>query len=106
LLRFNVAMIKEIGKYFIFLGNLFVNRESFKTYYKLVLDECVTIGIGSLFLVILVSTFIGAVVTVQTAFNMVSPFVPKYVISQVVREMTILELAPTIIAIIYAGKVG
>ena len=106
MLRFNVAMIKEIGKYFIFLGHLFVNRESFKTYYKLVLDECVTIGIGSLFLVILVSTFIGAVVTVQTAFNMVSPFVPKYVISQVVREMTVLELAPTIIAIIFAGKVG
>ena len=99
-------MIKEIGKYFIFLGHLFVNRESFKTYYKLVLDECVNIGIGSLFLVMLVSTFIGAVVTVQTAFNMVSPFVPKYVISQVVREMTVLELAPTIIAIIYAGKVG
>jgi phospholipid/cholesterol/gamma-HCH transport system permease protein len=99
-------MIKEIGKYFIFLGNLFVNRESFKTYYKLTLDECVTIGIGSLFLVVLVATFIGAVVTVQTAYNMVSPLIPDYVISQVVREMTILELAPTIIAIIYAGKVG
>lgn len=99
-------MIKEIGKYFIFLGHLFVNRESFKTYYNLILDECVAIGINSLFLVMLVSTFIGMVVTVQTAFNMVSPFVPKYVISQVVREMTILELAPTIIAIIYAGKVG
>jgi phospholipid/cholesterol/gamma-HCH transport system permease protein len=99
-------MIKEIGKYFIFLGHLFTNRESFKTYYKLVLDECVTIGIGSLFLVMLVSTFIGAVVTVQTAFNMVSPFIPRYVIAQVVREMTLLELAPTIIAIIYAGKTG
>lgn len=99
-------MIKEIGKYFIFLGNLFVNRESFKTYYKLTLEECVSIGIGSLFLVALVSTFIGAVTTVQTAFNMVSPLIPKYVISQVVREMVVLELAPTIIAVIYAGKVG
>jgi phospholipid/cholesterol/gamma-HCH transport system permease protein len=48
----------------------------------------------------------GAVTTVQTAFNMVSPLIPKYVISQVVREMTVLELAPTIIAVIYAGKVG
>jgi phospholipid/cholesterol/gamma-HCH transport system permease protein len=99
-------MIKEFGKYFIFLGHLFTNRESFKTYYKLVIDECVSIGIGSLFLVMLVSTFIGAVVTVQTAYNMVSPLVPNYVIAQVVREMTILELAPTIIALIYAGKTG
>ena len=99
-------MIKEIGKYFMFLGHLFINRETFKTYYKLVLDECISIGIGSLFLVALVSTFMGAVTTVQTAYNMVSDFIPDYVISQVVREMIVLELAPTIIAVIYAGKVG
>lgn len=99
-------MVREIGKYFMFLGHLFTNRESFKTYYKLTMDECVSIGIGSILLVALVSTFMGAVTTVQTAFNMVSPLIPNYVISQVVREMTVLELAPTIIAIIYAGKVG
>lgn len=101
-----MVMVKEIGKYFIFLGQLFTTRESFRTYYKLTLEECVSIGIGSIFLVALVSTFMGAVTTVQTAFNMVSPLIPNYVISQVVREMTVLELAPTIIAIIYAGKVG
>lgn len=99
-------MIREIGKYFIFLSHLLTNRESFKTYYKLVLEECITIGIGSVLLVALVSTFMGAVTTVQTAANMVSALIPDYVISQVVREMTILELAPTIIAVIYAGKVG
>jgi len=99
-------MIKEIGKYFLFLGHLFINRESFSTYYRNTIDECVTIGLGSVFLVALVSTFMGAVTTVQTAFNMVSPLIPDYVISQVVREMTVLELAPTIIAVIYAGKVG
>lgn len=98
--------MKEFGKYFIFLGSLFINRESFKTHYKLIIDECVLIGIDSIFLFVLVSTFIGAVTTVQTAFNLVAPYIPKYVISQVVREMTVLELAPTIMAIIYAGKVG
>jgi phospholipid/cholesterol/gamma-HCH transport system permease protein len=99
-------MITEIGKYFIFLGHLFTNRESFRTYYHLILEECIAIGIGSLFLVALVSTLMGAVTTVQTAFNMVSDFIPDYVISQVAREMIVLELAPTIIAVIYAGKVG
>lgn len=99
-------LIKTIGRYFIFLSHLLSNRETFKTYYKLVLDECMQIGIGSIFLVVLVSTFMGAVTTVQTAYNMVSPLIPDYVISQVVREMTILELAPTIICVILAGKVG
>ncbi|MCS6973453.1 MAG: ABC transporter permease [Cyclobacteriaceae bacterium] len=98
--------MKEIGRYFIFLGNLLVNRESFKTHYKLVIDECVLIGLDSIFLFILVSSFMGAVSTVQTAFNLVAPYIPKYVISQVVREMTVLELAPTVMAIIFAGKVG
>ena len=98
--------MKEIGKYFIFIGYLFTNRESFKTHYKLIIDECVLIGVNSIFLFVLVSSFIGAVSTVQTAFNLVAPYIPKYVISQVVREMTVLELAPTVMAIVYAGKVG
>lgn len=89
-----------------FLGTLFVRRETFGTYYKLVLEECIQIGIKSIFLFMLVSTFMGAVTTVQTAYNMVSPLIPRFVISQVVREMTVLELAPTIMAIIFAGKVG
>ena len=69
-------LFKTIGRYFIFLGALFTNREKFGTYYKLVLEECVLIGIGSIFLVVLVSTFMGAVTTVQTAYNMVSPLIP------------------------------
>ncbi len=98
--------METLGKYFIFLGKLLVNRESFTTYVKLVLDECMAIGINSIFLVSLVSFFMGAVTTIQTAYNLVSPLIPDYVISLVVRDMTILELAPTIIGVIYAGKVG
>ena len=94
------------GKYMIFLGSLFVRRETFATYYKLVLEECVQIGVNSALLFILVSTFIGAVTTVQIAYNMVSPLIPRFVISQVVREMVVLELAPTVMALIYAGKIG
>lgn len=98
--------METLGKYFIFLGTLVVNRESFKTYFNLTMEECVKIGINSIFLVSLVSFFIGAVTTIQTAYNLVSPLIPDYVISLVVRDMTLLELSPTIIAVIYAGKVG
>ncbi|MCG8384355.1 MAG: ABC transporter permease [Cytophagales bacterium] len=98
--------MEALGKYFIFLGRLFINRETFGTYFRLVIDECVAIGINSIFLVSLVSFFMGAVTTIQTAYNLISPLIPDYVISLVVRDMTILELAPTIIGVIYAGKVG
>jgi phospholipid/cholesterol/gamma-HCH transport system permease protein len=98
--------MKEFGRYAMFMGSLFVRRETFATYYKLTLEEAIQIGIKSALMIALVSFFMGAVTTVQIAGNLVSPFVPRFVISQVVREMTILELAPTIIAIIFAGKVG
>ncbi len=98
--------MKEFGRYMLFLGTLLVRRETFMTYYKLVMEECVLIGVKSISLFVLVSTFMGAVTTVQTAYNLVTPLVPRFVISQVVREMTVLELAPTIMAIIFAGKIG
>ncbi len=89
-----------------FIASLFVRRETFKTYTKLVFDECIKIGVDSIFIFAIVSTFIGAVTTIQTAYNLVSPLIPNYIISMVVRDMTILELAPTIMAIVFAGKVG
>ncbi|CAN5227452.1 ABC transporter permease [soil metagenome] len=98
--------MKGFGQYMIFLGTLLVRRESFKTYYSLVVEESLQIGVKSAMLFALVATFIGAVTTVQTAYNMITPFIPKYIIANVVREMVVLELAPTIMAIIFAGKIG
>ncbi|SMD33130.1 phospholipid/cholesterol/gamma-HCH transport system permease protein [Reichenbachiella faecimaris] len=96
----------SLGRFILFIGSMFVRRESFLTYVRLTIDECMKIGINSIFIVSIVSIFIGAVTTLQTAYNLVSPFIPPYVISLVVRDMTILELAPTVMAIVYAGKVG
>ncbi len=98
--------MQGIGKYFIFIGNLFVKREPFSIYMKQIIDECIKVGINSLVIVTIVSTFIGAVTCIQTAYNLVSPLIPGYVISLVVRDMTLLELAPTITALVFAGKVG
>jgi len=95
-----------IGRYFIFMGNLFIKREPLKTYLKQILDECIKVGIDSIVIVTIVSSFIGAVTCIQTAYNLVSPLLPRYVISLVVRDMTLIELAPTITAIVFAGKVG
>ena len=102
----NLASMKLLGKYFIFLGSLFRNRETFKVYAKQTLNECVDLGVDSLFIVVIVSSFIGAVTAVQTAYNMINPFIPNYVIGTIVRDMALLELAPTITSIVLAGKVG
>lgn len=98
--------MKGLGKYFIFLGKMFVNREKFSVYTRRFFEESVEIGIKSLFFVSMVALFIGAVSAVQTAYNLVNPLYPLFLIGLVVRDMSILEIAPTLTAIIFAGKVG
>jgi len=100
------AVLSTIGKFFIFMWSLVSRRESFRTYVNLVFDECINVGINSLTILIIISLFMGAVTAVQTAYNLISPLIPDHIISLIVRDMTILELAPTIVALVYAGKVG
>lgn len=98
--------MRQIGRYFIFLGTLFINRENFRTYIGRTFDEAVLIGTNSIFIVAIISTFMGAVTAVQSAYNLVSPLIETYVIATLVRDMTILELAPTVVALVIAGKAG
>ena len=77
--------MSRLGQYILFLGVLFKNRESFATYFKLTIDECIYIGLNSIVIVSLVSVFMGAVSTVQTAYNLLSPLIPQTVIGLVVR---------------------
>ncbi len=95
-----------IGKYFIFLGTLFTRREKLSVYWRRFMEECVGVGVNSVFIVAIVSTFIGAVSCIQTAYNLVSPLIPVSTVALIVRDMEILELAPTITCIVLAGKVG
>ncbi|HXA01699.1 MAG TPA: ABC transporter permease [Cytophagaceae bacterium] len=98
--------MQSFGRYMIMLSSLVTNRERFGIYLKLIIEEAILIGIDSVFIVVIVSSFIGAVTAVQTAYNLVSPFIPLYIIGTIVRDMTILELAPTITCVVLAGKVG
>ncbi|TAF73623.1 MAG: ABC transporter permease [Bacteroidetes bacterium] len=101
-----ITWLRFLGKYFIFISSMFVKREKFSVYPKLIIDECAIIGLDSIVIVSIVSTFIGAVSSIQTAANLVSDFIPLSVVGTVVRDMEILELAPTITCVVLAGKVG
>lgn len=75
-------------------------------YYRETIRQMYDIGIGSLVIVGLISIFIGAVTAVQFAYQLDGTLVPKYYIGYVVRDITIIELAPTITCLVLAGKVG
>jgi phospholipid/cholesterol/gamma-HCH transport system permease protein len=101
-----MSLFSEIGKYFLMIKGMFSKPENAKMYWKEFMHQCSEIGIGSLGIVAIISVFIGAVSVVQTAYQLTTPFLPKYTISEIVRDTVILEFAPTLVCIVLAGVVG
>lgn len=85
---------------------MFTRPENGKMYWKEFMHQCSEIGMGSLGIVAIISVFIGAVSTIQTAYQLVSPILPKTIIAQIVRDTVILEFAPTLTCIVLAGVIG
>ncbi len=96
----------HFGEYILLLKKIFKKPEKWKIYWREILHEMNEIGVGSVGLIIIISTFIGAVMTMQIAFQLVSDLIPNSVIGQINRDSNILELGPTISALVLMGKVG
>ena len=98
--------IDSFGDYLLLMGKSFKKAENNKIYFKAFLAEIQYLGINSLGIVSIISLFVGAVVTIQTALNLENPIIPDYYIAIATRESIILEFSPTMISLILAGKVG
>ena len=101
-----VNILSELGRYFLLMGRMFTKPEKFSMYWKETLRQMNDIGVGSITIVGLIALFIGAVTSVQFAYQLEGSFVPAYYIGYIVRDSTIIELAPTISCLVLAGKVG
>jgi phospholipid/cholesterol/gamma-HCH transport system permease protein len=101
-----MTIFHDIGQYLLMIKGMFTRPENAKMYWKEFIHQCSEIGIGSLGIVAIISVFMGAVSTVQTAYQLVSPLIPLSTIAQIVRDTVILEFAPTLVCIVLAGVVG
>lgn len=97
--------IFHIGRYTKFIRSVLRGPDKWNMFYKMLVKEMGIIGIDSLGIVVLLATFMGAVMCLQTA-HQVSGWYPAYIIGFTVRQTMILEFSPTLIPIILAGKVG
>ncbi len=101
-----MSFFTHFGTYLLMLKGMFTKPENWRMYWKEFMHQCVEIGIGALPIVVIISLFLGAVTTIQTAYQLVSPLVPASTIAQIVRDSMILELSPTVVSIVLAGVVG
>jgi phospholipid/cholesterol/gamma-HCH transport system permease protein len=99
-------MFYSLGRYILLLRLSFRRPEKFTVYWSEVMREMVSVGIGSLGIISIISLFIGAATTIQVAFQLNSPLVPLSIAGKIARDSNILEFSPTISALVLAGRVG
>lgn len=99
-------MLTHFGKFILWKKQMMTKPENWNMYYKETIRQMYDIGIGSLAVVFMISIFLGAVTAVQFSYQMEGTLVPSYYIGYIVRDMTIIELAPTFTCLVLSGKVG
>ncbi len=101
-----IKFLSNVGLYFLMLKKVFSKPEKPYLYYKQTMREFVYLGLTSVGIIAIISFFMGAVITLQTAYNTENPIYPKYLIGLGCRDSMILEFSSSIAALILAGKVG
>ena len=99
-------MISRFGTYLLLMLKVFRKPDKWEVYKKQLIVEIYSLGIESLGITAIISVFMGAVVAIQTAYNIDNPLIPMKLIGFTVRQSVILEFSPTIVSLILAGKVG
>lgn len=99
-------LLFHVGRYFLLLKKVFSRPERGGVYMNQIMNELITVGFNSLGIVVIISVFMGAVITLQTAYNLENPLIPLYLIGLGTRDSMILEFSSTVVGLVLAGKVG
>lgn len=101
-----LSLFEHLGRYVSLMYQAASRPDNARVYWKETVRQMDDIGIGSLVIVGLIAIFIGAVTAVQFSYQLGGQLIPRYYIGYIVRDMTIIELAPTFTCLVLAGKVG
>lgn len=92
--------------YILLMRRVLVQPDKWKMFFRQFPKELEKLGLQSLPIVIIISVFIGAIMTIQTKLNSSNPLLPTYTTGLVTRDTLLLEFSSTIMCLILAGKVG
>ena len=101
-----MKIIAHIGEYFLLMGRTFHQPDKWRMFWRQFSREIEKQGLQSLPLVVIISIFIGAILTIQAKTNTENPLLPTYTTGLLTRETLLLEFSSTILCLLLAGKVG
>ena len=101
-----MKFLYHAGQYFTLMSRVFSKPERTRIYFKKLLEEIESLGLNSIGIVVIISIFMGAIITLQLAYNITSPFLPTYLVGLGNRDTMILEFSSTIMGLMMSGKIG
>jgi len=101
-----MSLLNDTGMYVLLMRRVLVQPDRWKMFFRQFPKELEKLGLQSLPIVIIISIFIGAIMTIQTKLNSANPLLPTYTTGLVTRDTLLLEFSSTIMCLILAGKVG
>jgi len=101
-----MKILQHLGEYCLLMTRVFRRPDSWHMFFRQYAKEIEKQGLQSLPIVVIISIFIGAILTIQAKINTENPLLPTYTTGLLTRETLLLEFSSTILCLILAGKVG
>jgi len=101
-----MKILQHLGEYSLLMARVFRRPDSWRMFFRQYAREIEKQGLQSLPIVIIISIFIGAILTIQAKINTENPLLPTYIVGLLTRDTLLLEFSSTILSLILAGKVG
>jgi len=95
----------HVGRLGLLVVELVRGLREVRIWFPRTLIEAYNIGVGSLFIILLVSSFAGGVTALQTGYQFKGNL-PYSVVGTLVVESIVLELGPVLTGLILAGRIG
>ena len=98
--------LENVGIYALLMRRVITVPDRMREFMTEFMKGLYQLGFNSLWIVVVISIFIGAVIVLQIAVNIDSPMLPRFTVGVVSREIILLEFSSTIMCLILSGKVG
>lgn len=103
--RWAVNAASHVGRVAYLVLDLIRGLAEWRVWFPRTMTEAWNIGVGSLFIVLLISGFAGAVTSLQARYQFTGT-IPIYYLAGVIVESIVLELGPVLTGLILAGRIG
>ena len=99
-------MLSTTGRYIRLMQKKFTRPDNWRVFSRSLPVEMEKLGINTVGIIVLISVFMGMIMTMQTVMNTENPMLPRYSTGLVLRDTLLLEFSSTIMSLLLAGKVG